>query len=136
MAYQKKNWYNTGEPEANDNNSIFESINKKIQDSGWINLVLKSGITPHIDTPRYRKIGNVVYLNGRFKGLTELNQVFATLPVGYRPTEMVNFTCTGTVALTWRLYVTTDGSMGIGGNSKGSYNADDWYAMDCSFVVG
>lgn len=60
----------------------------RADDSGWLDLPLASGITAHDATNfpcRYRKIGNVVYVEGCVKGFADVEKVVATLPVGYRP---------------------------------------------------
>lgn len=57
-------------------------------DSGWIALTLADGIGQHSATNfpcRYRKIGNVVYVQGCVNGFADVEKTVATLPEGFRP---------------------------------------------------
>lgn len=57
-------------------------------DSGWINLTLANGVGQHsaANFPcRYRKIGNVVYVQGCVNGFADVEKTVATLPEGFRP---------------------------------------------------
>ena len=60
-----------------------------LMDSGWIDLPLADGITAYSEgqTPKYRKIGEIVVLCGVFKGVTASNTTIATLPAGFRPSK-------------------------------------------------
>lgn len=72
------------------NNSFdfsIQEINKKIVDTGWIDLPLNSGWSYQYDTdkPQYRRIGNIVYLSGLVDGTANAPTTIGELPVGYRP---------------------------------------------------
>ncbi|RGD80340.1 phage tail spike protein [Thomasclavelia ramosa] len=72
------------------NNSFdfsIQEINKKIVDTGWVDLTLNSGWSYQYDTdkPQYRRIGNVVYLRGLVDGTASAPTTIGELPVGYRP---------------------------------------------------
>lgn len=72
-------------------------------DSGWKELPLTEGVSPHNEASfpcRYRKIGNVVYIEGCVKGFKEVEKVVANVPEGYRvnkPYYMQNATNGGNV---------------------------------------
>lgn len=64
----------------------WKSVN--LIDSGYGSLPLESGISAHDASNfpcRYRKVGNVVYVEGCVKGFTEVEKVVAILPEGFRP---------------------------------------------------
>lgn len=71
-------------------NNINSYYQPRIYDSGWINFtnflngaaVWDSNFSP----PRYRRIGNIVYLNGLFTAGTPGTVQFV-VPVGFRPTS-------------------------------------------------
>ena len=61
-----------------------------VMDSGWIDLPLTSGVTAHNANTfpcRYRKVGNMVWVQGAVKGITATDTVVATLPESYRPSK-------------------------------------------------
>lgn len=63
-------------------------------DSGWLDLPLASGVGQHdaANFPcRYRKIANVVYVQGCVNGFADVEKVVATLPEGYRPSKSFYF---------------------------------------------
>lgn len=64
-----------------------QEINKKIVDSGWIDLSLNSGWSYQYDQdkPQYRRIGNVVYLRGLIDGTPSAPTTIGELPVDFRP---------------------------------------------------
>lgn len=64
------------------------NIYNATNDTGWINLPLAAGVTSAGYTPRFRKIGNQVFVEGRIsfnKPTATDNVQVATLPEGYRP---------------------------------------------------
>ena len=59
-------------------------------DSGWLELPLASSVGQHDASNfpcRYRKIGNVVYVEGCVNGFADVEKVIATLPECYRPSK-------------------------------------------------
>ena len=85
------NEYNTSETVSYSANYI----NELTADTGWLPLPLASGISAQSAssayTPQYRKIGNIVYIEGCVKGATANNTVLATLPVGFRPVHTMRY---------------------------------------------
>lgn len=70
-----------------------------LNDTGWIDL--SSYLSSHYSawgdgyrTPRMRKYNGEVILEGTIKG-SGSNQLVATLPVGYRPVQNMNFVIAG-----------------------------------------
>ena len=52
----------------------------------WYDLVLQNGFTAHgTYPPKYRKIGNMVYMKGIVNGVASTNSVLGSLPAGFRP---------------------------------------------------
>lgn len=70
-------------------NNIAATYQTKPYDSGWRNIVFENGAAmwgDNFSPARYRRIGDVVYLNGLFTSNTTGGVQF-TLPVGFRPTS-------------------------------------------------
>ena len=67
-------------------NNIAATYQPKIYDSGWIYPTLENGWVAYDEGRRfkYRKIGEVVYIQGSIKGGTH-KSVICTLPEGFRP---------------------------------------------------
>lgn len=68
------------------------ALNDLSTGSGWQNITLASGVSVGSigGTPQYRKIGNIVYVQGGFaytKGSSSMT--LGTLPDGYRPTDNI-----------------------------------------------
>jgi hypothetical protein len=105
----------------------------EIEDSGWLFL----GVDTPFDTSwvdygstyagaRYRKINNVVYIEGMVKNGT-IGQSIFTLPVGYRPYARIIMATVSNNAL-GRIDVLADGTvLPQAGNSS-------WFSISCSFV--
>lgn len=87
-------------------------LNDYAKDSGWINLELENGVM--LDTqPQYRKIGKMVQLRGRIKNLSIINSntTFATIPVGYRPSQGIYTKCGFSSSNSCNVGVSIDGGM-------------------------
>lgn len=70
-------------------NDIAATYQTKPYDSGWRNIVFENGAKAwdsNFSPARYRRIGDVVYLNGLFTSSTTGGVQF-TLPAGFRPTS-------------------------------------------------
>ncbi|MCL2096941.1 MAG: hypothetical protein FWH10_08570 [Oscillospiraceae bacterium] len=57
----------------------------------WLDLVMQNGAEA-IDPLQYRRIGNIVYIRGRFNPNTAGAVTIATLPSGFRPSAAARFT--------------------------------------------
>lgn len=92
----------------------------KLYDSGWKYLTLQNGATIFNENnkPRYRKIGNIVYLDGLFSSpATSVTSplTIATLPSGYRPSSW------------WKSFIIRNGTNScICGVNKGGVTGEIW----------
>lgn len=130
-----------------ETNTAYNSSTNKIAtmsdvpvDTGWKNLTSTKGTWLLL---RYRKFGKLVHVEGRassFKWSGSGTDTFTTLPTGYRPTDA---TKQYIIALAGsriaRLYITTDGEIGIDWSlnvSNGSnYTTANWYQFQVSFFI-
>lgn len=71
-------------------NGVYDYRNVNIVDSGWQDITLQNGFTARSGDeykPRYRKIGNVVYVKGQVTIPSHSSSVvMCSLPSGYTPT--------------------------------------------------
>lgn len=118
-----------------------EWLLEKVYDTGWIDLPLGEGIQPYSpeNTPQYRKIGNIVYIRGAVKGVTESNMTIGILPEGFRPgmaSPYVQNTSLTSAAVFSRCIVSGNGQLRIEYLSEGgSFGADKWFPIETSFLV-
>ena len=65
-------------------------LNAYAKDSGWINLLLEEGVMAEV-TPRYRKIGKFIIIEGSIKGINNLETFknIAILPSGFIPSSSI-----------------------------------------------
>lgn len=108
-----------------------------LTDSGWIDLPLTTGITAYSDAqkPRYRKIGNEVFLSGVYKGVEGENVTIATLPSGYRPTKKIIVACASVGQIFSKLSIETNGEIIYNRASIEPIAAVNWHSIACSFTV-
>lgn len=110
-------------------------------DSGWIELSLNSGITAYSDLwiPKYRKIGNQVFLKGAVKGITANDTYIAVLPQGFRPLNAHPFAQVtsniGGNAYFARMQVGTAGSIVMETTSGDVPLSTDFFPLDTSFLI-
>lgn len=106
-------------------------------DSGWINLTLENGATAYSDgqKPRYRKIGNEVFLSGVYKGVSGTNVTIATLPNGYRPTNKVIAACASVGQMFSKISIETDGRIILNRSSIEPIGVENWHSIACSFSL-
>lgn len=106
----------------------------EIEDSGWLFLGVDTSFenswvdygSPY-DTARYRKINNVVYIEGLVQSGT-IGQSIFTLPVGYRPYARMIFATNSNSSL-GRIDVLADGSVLAQAGSSA------WFSINCCFVA-
>lgn len=107
--------------EKNSNPINFLSVLEQLQkiqlttDTGWQELSYRSDANfnnyHENKTPRIRKLGNIVFLEGEITPTTNLNQNFTLshiifdLPSGYWPSSQCFFLCQGSGDATWLLTV-------------------------------
>ncbi len=77
-------------------NGVYEEFSKKEEDTGWIDLDLKSGfVTYDWDRFQYRKKNSVVYLRGVVNSdkVLKWGDIIATLPLNCRTEKEIDITC-------------------------------------------
>lgn len=111
MAYTKTNWKNGTTPINETNLNKIENelatLDTATTDSGWKTATLTDDFKAYNDiasnTPRYRKIGKIVYLTGVISPASDNNTLntsnttaVLTMPSGYRPKINQTIVCQGT----------------------------------------
>ena len=118
---------------------------KVLADSGWQTATLSSAFQVYNNTagyaPKYRRIGDVVYVTGVVSPTTEITNgaVIFTLPSGYRPSAYSAFICQGSSANRWLLNVGTNGEVNIGryGTTESvAVPSGTWLPFTIQFVAG
>lgn len=106
-------------------------------DSGWLDLPLATGITAYSDAqkPRYRKIGNEVFLSGVYKGVTASNITIATLPAGFRPTKKIIFTAAAVGQIFDKFEITTSGEIVYNRSTLEPITEINWHSIACNFAI-
>ncbi len=112
-------------------------ITTALTDSGWLDLPLSTGITAYSDTqkPRYRKIGNEIFLSGVYKGAEGENVTIATLPSGYRPTNKVIVACASVGQMFSKVSIETNGEIILNRTTIEPVAAVNWHSIACSFAI-
>lgn len=134
------NWSLYGSLSINGHNVWHDGL-----DSGWINLSL-SGSTAYSSgtEPRYRKIRNIVFVQGEMKLTSTLIsgdvRVIGTLPAGYRPARNHHYLCQGSGNNIWLMAVNYNGQIEVGRYRYGSLQSGDiststWLPFAVSFAV-
>lgn len=114
-------------------------LNAATADTGWITLPLTNGAAPYLAEfpPQYRRIGKQVYLRGRVSKITTETFYFATLPVGFRPSDYSPrylASCNSTIFA--RVYLNGGtGNLVCEMMSDGNYPAERWMDINYSFLI-
>ena len=92
-----------------------ESLNGKLEDSGWVDCTLGTNISidnPENGKPKVRKIGNMVILSGTIKSNTTWSdhEALIKIPDGYRPKKYERFICAATGQYMHRLDIPPSGT--------------------------
>ncbi len=119
-----------------------------IDDTGWIDLEFSSDFENYngaaSNNPKYRKIGNVVMLQGlatpvaKTPADTTLLELF-TIPVEIRPSKVFYQVCQGTSVNKWLLTVNTNGSVSFsryGTSGWASANPGNWLPFNIVYFIG
>lgn len=119
------------------------ALQSAVNDSGWIDLPLVGDVQEYNTElkPKYRKIGNEVFLSGVVKNITAANTILATLPEGFRPVRQSYFvagssTISSGEATFFNCQVNADGNIRITTHSTATYNANYYLRLSTSFSVG
>ena len=99
MAYQKKNWYNTGEPEANDNNSVankenMNDLENRIENA--FNILEVKDFESQVsfsESPgsfiQFKKVGNIIIILYQGQNKTHNNRdILFNIPEEYAPKNL------------------------------------------------
>lgn len=114
-------------------------------DSGWITATLTSSFTAYstAQVPRYRKVLNMVEINGAVKPAAELasgsTTTIFTLPEGYRPAKIIYRLCQGSAKNTWMLTINTNGTVTASRYGTTAYSdvpATAWLPFQAAFLIG
>lgn len=88
-------------------------------DSGWIDVPLAANMVGSGETPRYRRLGKIVQMRGRVDWTgnsfpTPGPTIVATLPAGFRPSQLTLWALAGTSPSTdGRFWINTSGQINI-----------------------
>lgn len=107
-------------------------------DSGWNPLPLSSGVSQQNESVypcRYRKLGNVVYVEGAVKGFAEIQKVVATLPEGYRPSKSFYIQTATNAGQTDTFMFRANGAIERMSTTKSPVSADDYHFIGASFLI-
>lgn len=131
---------------------VFYNGNKILttaSDTGWITATLTDGFkyygTSPGNTPKYRKIGNMVEINGAVSPTSDIagsitkHEIF-TLPEGFRPTGYSrNYIMQGSGTNIWCLSVATNGKVSMeryrSGDTYSTANTSAWLPFNATFFV-
>lgn len=107
-------------------------------DSGWQTLPLASGVSQQNEAVypcRYRRLGNVVYVEGAVKGFTEIQKVVATLPEGYRPNKSFYVQTATNAGQTDTFMFRTNGAIERVATTRNPQSADDYHFINTNFLI-
>lgn len=116
-------------------------------DTGWITATLTSSFNPYGgssgNTPKYRKIGNVVYISGIVTPASTISSTantttIFTLPTGYRPPQSLTVVCQGSAMNHWALGVGANGDVTLaryGATSAVDVPVGAWLPFSVQFAV-
>lgn len=118
----------------------------EVADSGWQNASITGSFALYGSDSvlRYRKIGNIVQVEGTLNPTTTLagsatNLTIFTLPEGYRPSAAIVTLCQGSGSCHWALTIKASGEVCFGRySSGGSYTSADtgtWLPFHHIFMV-
>lgn len=127
--------YNTLIEKITGNTNRLEVIEKKITDTGWIDLVLAGNVTPYTDgyNIQVRRIGNVVYYRGRIGNVTANDTLISVIPANFRPSDnyTFRFVCPSNGSTNAKIAITpVSGNMILEFSSDGQYPADRWISLN------
>lgn len=113
------------------------AVQSQISDTGWLDLPLAEGITQYNEEqkPRYRRIGNEVFLSGVFKGVTANNTAVGTLPEGFRPSKKIMYAVPSVSQCMSRLSISADGVITHERATVEPLSVTNWHSIACIFTI-
>ena len=128
-------------------NKILEEIKPKLADTGWVDLEFSSNFENYNGTasnnPKYRRIGNVVILQGiatpvnKTSGDSSELELF-TIPEEIRPSKEFYQLCQGTGVNKWLLTIPKNGVVTFsryGTTDWASANPGNWLPFNITYFV-
>lgn len=147
FAYGKESTHGDWRMTLNGSNTPSGTWELISGDSGWITATLSSSFIPYnnnaADTPKYRKIGNIVEIIGAVSPSSEISDssvpttVF-TLPSGYSPVRARSVVCQGSGSNKFLLRVGQSGDVQIsryGTTSYASIPTSAWLLFNLTYFV-
>lgn len=104
----------------------------------WYDIPLSSGVTEHNASAfpcRYRRMNNVVYLEGAVAGFAEVEKIIATIPAGYRPNKSFYIQVATNAGKTDTLSVSTTGEIKRVATTNTNTTANDYHFLNMSFLI-
>lgn len=123
------------------------TIEEYIQDTGWITATLNTNFKAYNglagNTPRYRKVGKLVEINGMVSPKANITAgtsgIIFNIPSGYRPYGFTKYAiCQGSGQNRWLLTVTTGGDVKCeryGVATAVDFPADCWMPFTISYFI-
>ena len=124
-------------------NGVYACVQQLLDDtadSGWINLTLINSVTSYSPTqvPKYRKIGNKVYLYGAVKAITTVPVVIGVLPEGFRPPKSMSYVQNTSAQDSHphfaRIQIKADGTIEIQFTIN-DISTTTWFPIDTEFLI-
>ncbi|NFL57813.1 hypothetical protein FDB60_01840 [Clostridium botulinum] len=107
-----------------------------VDDTGWIDLPLASGITVDGNiTPQYRRVNNQVFICGSILGVDSSAKTVAILPVGFRPSRANYYVGFTTGTYTNAIRIDSNGNIIVQSNSSGTYDPTRFATLGTNFII-
>lgn len=127
--------------------SLVTAIKNKIApDSGWQTVVLTNNFVEYSagSAPKYRKVGEIVNIQGVVKPTKEITSgttsiTIGSLPTGYRPFATIAVLCHGSSRNRWLCQVGTDGTISLSRYGNGTEYVNpintSWLPFNVTFMT-
>lgn len=119
-----------------------ESLNGKLQDTGWVDVKMGNGIVTDTQAPQVRRVGKLVYLRGVVRNNTSwsTHDSFLTIPNNFRPAYTHRCIQTSYGSFRYRLEVLADGqckALAITNDTEGNATIEKgkWFQVDTCWYV-
>ena len=119
-----------------------ESVNGKLQDTGWVDVKMGNGIVTDTQAPQVRRVGKLVYLRGVVRNNTSwsTHDSFLTIPNNFRPAYTHRCIQTSYGSFRYRLEVLADGqckALAITNDTEGNATIEKgkWFQVDTCWYV-
>ena len=129
-------------PKIPDLEEMIESVNGKLQDTGWVDVKMGNGIVTDTQAPQVRRVGKLVYLRGVVRNNTSwsTHDSFLTIPNNFRPAYTHRCIQTSYGSFRYRLEVLADGqckALAITNDTEGNATIEKgkWFQVDTCWYV-